>query len=131
MIISRFLSYFFVLFHYNIVTRWVSFRVEHLHEHELQLIYFNMVLSVYCRLEVTCCERTGLLALLVMVFSCVFVTFSCGALGQVWYLIVSNSDTCLLYYLVTINHSKSESFTVSEKLKKNIILIQIHQLSVS
>ena len=29
---------------------------------------------------------------------CVFVTFPCGALGQVWYLIASNPDLCLLTY---------------------------------
>ena len=33
-----------------------------------------------------------LLALLCMVFSCVFVTFPFGVLGQVWYLIVSIPD---------------------------------------
>ena len=32
-------------------------------------------------------------------FSCVFVTFPCGVLGQVWYLIVSIPDLCLLTYL--------------------------------
>ena len=31
-------------------------------------------------------------------FSCVFVTFSCGVLGQVCYLIASISDLCLLSY---------------------------------
>ena len=29
---------------------------------------------------------------------CVFVTFPCGVLGQVWYLIVSIPDLCLLSY---------------------------------
>ena len=33
-----------------------------------------------------------------MTFSCVFVTFPCGVLGQVWYLIVSIPDLCLLTY---------------------------------
>ena len=27
--------------------------------------------------------------------NCVFVTFSCGILGQVWYMIVSIPDLCL------------------------------------
>ena len=31
-----------------------------------------------------------------VMFSCGFVTFPCGVLGQVWYLIVSISDLCLL-----------------------------------
>ena len=29
-------------------------------------------------------------------FNCVFVTFPCGILGQVWYLIVSIPDLCHL-----------------------------------
>ena len=29
--------------------------------------------------------------------SCVFVTFLCGVLGQVWHLIVSIRDICLLW----------------------------------
>ena len=29
---------------------------------------------------------------------CIFVTFPCGILGQVWYLIVSLPDLCLLSY---------------------------------
>ena len=30
--------------------------------------------------------------LLYVMFNCVFVSFPCGILGQVWYLIVSNLD---------------------------------------
>ena len=33
-----------------------------------------------------------------VMFNCVFVTFQCGILGQVWYLIVSISDLCHLSY---------------------------------
>ena len=36
--------------------------------------------------------------LLFVIFSCVFVTFPCGILGQVWYLIVSIPDLCRLSY---------------------------------
>ena len=39
-----------------------------------------------------------LLDLLYLMFSCVCVTFPCGVLGQVWYLIVSISDLYLLPY---------------------------------
>ena len=39
-----------------------------------------------------------LLALLCVMFSCMFVTFPCGVLGQVSYLIVSLPDFCLLTY---------------------------------
>ena len=37
--------------------------------------------------------------LLFLMFSCVFVTFPRGILGQVWYLIVSILDLCRLSYL--------------------------------
>ena len=35
-------------------------------------------------------------------FNCVFVTFPCGILGQVWYLIVSIPDLCHLSYFVIL-----------------------------
>ena len=31
---------------------------------------------------------------------CIYVTFPCGILGQVWYLTVSFPDLCLLSYFV-------------------------------
>ena len=37
--------------------------------------------------------------LLFVMFNCVFVTFSCGMQGQVWYLIVSFPDLCRHSYL--------------------------------
>ena len=33
-----------------------------------------------------------------VMFNCLFVTFPCGILGQVWYLIVSIPDLCCLSY---------------------------------
>ena len=42
-------------------------------------------------------ERAGVLALLFVMFSCVFITFPSCALGQVSNLIVSTPDLCLLY----------------------------------
>ena len=33
-----------------------------------------------------------------VMFNCVFVTFPCGILGQVWYLIVLIPDLCCLSY---------------------------------
>ena len=51
--------------------------------------------SVHCCLAVTCLERADLLALVCDVY-CGFVTFPCGILGQVWYLIVLIPD---LYHL--------------------------------
>ena len=37
-----------------------------------------------------------------VMFSCVFVTFPYGVLDQVWYLIVSIPDICLLPYFLCI-----------------------------
>ena len=52
----------------------------------------HIVLSVSCSIVVTCWERADFLALLYVMFSCVFVIFPYGILGQVWYLIVSIPD---------------------------------------
>ena len=49
-------------------------------------------LSVHCSLVVICMELANLLALLYVMFSCVFVTFLCSVLDQVWYLIVLIPD---------------------------------------
>ena len=57
-------------------------------------------LSVHCSLVVTCLERADLLALLYVMFYCVIITFPCGVLGQVWCLIVSIPDLCLLSYSI-------------------------------
>ena len=59
-------------------------------------------LSVHCGFVVNCWKRASLLALLCVVFSCVFVTFLCHVLGQLcyWYFIVSISDFCLLTYIL-------------------------------
>ena len=54
--------------------------------------------SVHCCLVVTCWERADLLALVGDVYY-IFVTFPCGILGQVWYLIVLIPDICLLFHL--------------------------------
>ena len=57
----------------------------------------HTVLSVPCSLVVTCWEKADILGLLCVMFSCVFVTFPYGVLGQVWYLIVWIPD--LLPYI--------------------------------
>ena len=56
----------------------------------------HIVLSVHCNLEVTSWVRYDPLGLLSVIFSCVNVTFSQCVLGQVWYLIVSIPDLCLI-----------------------------------
>ena len=66
---------------------------------------FRVCLSYFavpCGLVVVCWGEGGadLLALLYVMFSCVFVTFPCCVLGQVYmkYLNVSIPDLCLLPY---------------------------------
>ena len=41
---------------------------------------------------------------------CIFVTFPCGILGQVWYLIVLFPDLCRLSYFVNPNVFKTIYF---------------------
>ena len=57
-------------------------------------------LSVSCIIVVTFWERIDPLTLLYVLFF-IFVTFQYGVLGQVWYLIVSIADLCLLPYFST------------------------------
>ena len=52
--------------------------------------------SVHCCLVVTCWDWADLLALVGEVYCVFFVTFPCGILGQVWYLIVLFPDLCHL-----------------------------------
>ena len=47
--------------------------------------------SVHCCLVVTCWKRADLLALVCNVY-CVFVSFPCGIMGKVCYLVVSFPD---------------------------------------
>ena len=46
-------------------------------------VFVVLFMAVSCSLLITCWERTGLLALLCVMVSCVFVTFRYGVLGQV------------------------------------------------
>ena len=72
--------------------------------------------SVHCCLVVTCWERADLLALVGDVY-CIFVTFPCGILGQVWYLIVLFPDLCRLSYF---DLSVCEDSYISRQLKLHI-----------
>ena len=63
----------------------------------------HTVSSVPSSLVVTCWERADMLAVLCMMFSCVFVILQYGVLGVVWYLIASIIDICLRPYFVWIN----------------------------
>ena len=79
--------------------------------------------SVHCCLVVTCWERADLLALVCDVY-CVFVIFSCGILGQVWYLIVSIPDLCHLSYFCYPN-----CHLCNKIIKKNSSLASFAQIS--
>ena len=46
--------------------------------------YCHSFLSIHCSFVVTCLERADLLALLCVMFNCVFVTFLRGILGPLW-----------------------------------------------
>ena len=59
---------------------------------------FYAVLAVPCSLMVSCLEMANHMVLLNVMFSCVYVTFSYGVLGQEWYLIVLIPDLCILPY---------------------------------
>ena len=61
-------------------------------------IVCHAVLSVPCSLVPTCWERADFLALLYVMISCVFFTFTYGVLGWVRYLIISIPDLWLLPY---------------------------------
>ena len=64
------------------------------------LCYVWLAFIMLCYLLVTCWERADLLVILalVCVFTCVFVIFPCGILGQMCYMIVSIPDLCHLSY---------------------------------
>ena len=72
------------------------------------------VLSVHCSLVVTCWEMANLLTLLYVMCSCVFVTFPCGLMGQVWYLIVL--FVCVFVWLDSLRTSQQFSSYVGTYL---------------
>ena len=99
-------------------------------------------LSIHCSLVVTCRKRINLLALLCVMFYCVFVTFLCGVLGQGWHLIVSIPDLCLLTYFETMVYEISTddnycvgvlhyivTHTSNAKCFRNVTLINIRGLA--
>ena len=80
----------------------------------------HTAMSVSCNLVVTCCENAVFLVLLYVMFSYVFVTFPYSVLGQVWYLIVSIPDLCLLSYfkfscLLFVNSMQAKNAHVNDK----------------
>ena len=78
-------------------------KLEKIYVHLIEQVIFSkmsclyyVVLSVPCSLVTICWERANIFVLLCVMFPCVFVTFPYGASGQVWYLIVSILEICLL-----------------------------------
>ena len=67
------------------------------------MFVFVIFLSVRCGLVVTCWERASLLALLYVVFKCVFVTSPCGVVGQEWCVIISIPDLALFSFCIPVS----------------------------
>ena len=88
------------------------------------LCYLCLVFVMLSRLFITAMWSTTGKELaswpLFVMFNCVFVTFPCGILGQVWYLIVSIPDLCRLSYfhigfrdtVISINHLYTSGFRI-------------------
>ena len=76
--------------------------------------------SVPCCLVVRSPAGKGLTScLLFVMFDYVFVTFRCGILGQVWYLIVSIPDLCRLFYFTYLGFCFSYHCLESGNGRKN------------
>ena len=60
-----------------------------------------------------------------VIFNCgVFLTFPCGIMGQVWYMIVSISDLCRLYYFQHNNNGGKTWIQVRFSMIFPLILIR-------
>ena len=70
--------------------------------HIFIFLHFDFPKLQYPRWRSNIPKRAGLLALLCVIFSCVFVNFLCGVLGQVWYLIVYIPDLFIMKYLFIV-----------------------------
>ena len=85
--------------------------------------------SVHCWFLVTCWERDDLLALVGDV-NCFYVTFPCGILGQVWYLIVSFPDLCHLSYFDHTGFSNNKvNPCMTSKCHNNIDVAPIYSFA--
>ena len=56
------------------------------------------IMSVSFSLVITCWKKADLLDLVYVMFFLCFITFPYSVLGQVWYLIISTPDLCILPY---------------------------------
>ena len=70
----------------------------------LLVIYLCIVFVILSRLFIAALRSPAVKELtsrlLFVTFNCVFVTFPCGLLGQVWHLIVSSPDLSRLSYFI-------------------------------
>ena len=80
------------------------------------LFFLCTFASVHCYLVVTCWERADLLALVGDVY-CIFVTYPCGILGQVWYLIALFPDLCHLSFI----HGSYRQVCVNSRTFKGLL----------
>ena len=99
------------------------------------VLCFSCFRVLYCCLVVTCWERAILLALVGNVY-CVFVTFPCGILGQVWYLIVSYPDLCRLSYFKQnvfqyISNTSFSTFAIFFSFEEIEPMCVIHNISIA
>ena len=78
---------------------WIRFVINVLRK---TLCLYYTVVSVPCSLVITRWERVDLLALLRVMFLCVFVIYPYGVSGKMRYLIISIPDLCLRFYLLLI-----------------------------
>ena len=60
-----------------------------------------------------------------VMFSCVFVTCPYGYLGQVWYLMISIPDLCLLLYffITAMNHVTLQQHTIADAYVSNTTIL--------
>ena len=73
------------------------------------MFFINCFHIIHCCLVDTCWERADLLAVDGDVY-CIFITFPCGILGPVWYLIVSFPDLCRLSYFAFLQVNTVAAF---------------------
>ena len=89
------------------------------------LCYFGHVFAMLSRLFIAALwspAGKGLTYLLSFVmFNCVFVTFSCGIPGHVWYLIVSIPDLCHISSFVVSICTKYWLTACSNLPRKNVV----------
>ena len=85
---------------------------------------------VRCSLVVTCWERADLLTLFCVMFYCVFVTFPCCVLGQVWCLIVLYRYLIFAFILTFMmkSHLLNNSLCRYPLLRSNSNVNQQHML---